>query len=625
VYDVDEIDGIHFYTMAYLEGTLLFEKTAAGEPWPVAQAVDMVRRVALAVAELHRRGIVHRDLKPANIMLRPSGEPVLMDFGLACSLTAESQRLTAAGQGQGTLAYMPIEQLEGDRARQGPASDVFSLGLILYELLTGSLPFEGAPLSVMQLGNKVLEPPSRGRAGLDARLDAICLKALAKDPADRFPDMNSFAAALAEFLSGPAQQRLHCPHCGKGLKVPASMAGKRLKCPQCGTSLATATKVQPRPVPSPAFSETVPPSFRETAARPKPRMAPAALPGPPVNTPSRSNFPSEPDTIRRVRPVSAARRNLRGPVFLIAGVCALLLASVLLVLAFRDDGSPRQKSTSKKSAKETGAQKANSEAVQRGLLQEQFKNALDMQLVLIKKDTFKMGSPDDDKDKYKDEVPQHLVRIKKDFYIGATEVTVGQFRQFVKEESYKTEAEKANDASTWQNNKYSTEDDQPVVYVTWNDAMAVCEWLSKKEKKNYDLPYEAEWEFACRAGGKAEDVYCFGSDREKLGEYAWYTENSHGRTHPVGTKKPNAWGLYDMHGNALEWCKDGPRKYPDQEKEPIEDYEGPLNGNRRVLRGGSWDVAPRVCRSAVRGGGAPDHRLDCIGFRVVCRPGPWAR
>src|SRR5262249_16149500 len=127
VHDVDEIDGIPYFTMTYVQGTPLADLNADEQLWPPEQAVDLVRRVAQAVGELHSRGIVHRDLKPANIMLRPSGEPVLMDFGLACFLNSQSERLTGTGEVLGTLAYMPPEQLDGDRTRLGPAADVYSL------------------------------------------------------------------------------------------------------------------------------------------------------------------------------------------------------------------------------------------------------------------------------------------------------------------------------------------------------------------------------------------------------------------------------------------------------------------------------------------------------------------
>jgi serine/threonine protein kinase len=237
VYDVDEVDGIHFFTMAYLEGTSLADLLAGEQPWPPAQAVDMVRRVALAVGQLHRRGIVHRDLKPANLMVRSSGEPVLMDFGLACSLVSESDRLTSTGEVLGTLAYMPPEQLEGDRQQLGPTADVYSLGMILYELLTGQLPFTGRLFALgQQIRSKVPEPPSTWQPGLDARLDVICLKALAKKPEERFPDTNAFVAALEEFLPTPGE-----------------------------VGRAPSTIMQPRSLTLPSHQETTSPKGLETA------------------------------------------------------------------------------------------------------------------------------------------------------------------------------------------------------------------------------------------------------------------------------------------------------------------------------------------------------------------------
>ncbi|MBI1918347.1 MAG: SUMF1/EgtB/PvdO family nonheme iron enzyme [Planctomycetes bacterium] len=596
LHDVDEIDGIHFFTMTYVEGTPLAELITEGQAWPAAQAVDLVRRVALAVGELHTRGIVHRDLKPGNIMLRPSGEPVLMDFGLACAVTSQSERLTGTGQVLGTLAYMPPEQLEGDRARLGPAADVYSLGMILYELLTGQLPFAGPPASVVhQIGNKAPEPPSRLRPELDGRLDAVCLKALAKKPADRFPDTGALVAALEQYLRVPGEQRLTCPQCGKRLKVPASLAGKQLKCPQCGASVATATVAELRPVPVPVRHETNLTSPLETAARPASRPAPTA-PGKP-----------------------AGRRGLL--IFLLLGVSVtvVLLAAAVHFLSSRADGTAEPKPPGKDAVQKKGEGPVE--------LADRFTNTVKMPMVGIKKGTFKMGSFLGDAEKADNEVALHLVKITRDFYMGATEVTRGQFKQFVEEDGYKTDAERAGEKNTWKENAFSTKDDQPVVFVSWNDAVAFCQWLSKKEdKKFYDLPTEAEWEYACRAGGKPGDAFCFGNDRAKLGEYTWFDGNSGGKTHAVGTKKANAWGLHDMHGNVWEWCKDGKRSYPDKEtaekrKDPIEDPEGPLNGTSRVLRGGSWDGLPRVCRCAHRVGSAPVARYHSVGFRVVLRPG----
>jgi len=192
------------------------------------------------------------------------------------------------------------------------------------------------------------------------------------------------------------------------------------------------------------------------------------------------------------------------------------------------------------------------------------------------------------------------------------------------EKDYKTDAERAGDASTWKKNAVSTEDYQPVVYVSWKDAEAFCKWLSRKEGQYYDLPTESEWEYACRAG--LQGAFCFGNNQKELGDYAWFDQISGGKIHPVRKKKANRWGLYDMHGNVREWCKDSKRKYPTREEVekrngPFEDPVGGKIERSRVLRGGSWRSAPRLCRSAQRDDDLPVSRSPYYGFRVVLRGG----
>ena len=169
VLDVGEDNGVPFLVMEFIEGTPLSDVPQAGQPWPVGRAAALVRTLALAVGELHQRGLVHRDLKPSNVMLRPDGTPVLMDFGLARSFTAQSRQLTAAGAMIGTPAYMAPEQVRGDGPAIGPATDVYALGVILYELLTGTLPFAGPPVAVFgQILHAAPEAPSARRPQLDA-------------------------------------------------------------------------------------------------------------------------------------------------------------------------------------------------------------------------------------------------------------------------------------------------------------------------------------------------------------------------------------------------------------------------------------------------------------------------
>jgi formylglycine-generating enzyme required for sulfatase activity len=153
---------------------------------------------------------------------------------------------------------------------------------------------------------------------------------------------------------------------------------------------------------------------------------------------------------------------------------------------------------------------------------------------------------------------------------------------------------------------------RPVEIVSWDDAIAFCRKLSQMTGKSYTLPTEAQWEYACRAGGTTE--YCIGDSMIGLDEYAWYSKNSGGQTHDVGQKKPNAWGLYDMHGNVWEWCLDW---YGPYGRENVRNPTGLASGQYRVVRGGSWNGLPRNCRSANRIRAAPGYRFLNGGFRCV--------
>jgi len=232
-------------------------------------------------------------------------------------------------------------------------------------------------------------------------------------------------------------------------------------------------------------------------------------------------------------------------------------------------------------------------------------NTLGMKLTLIPAGTFMMGSPESEEDREDDE-PQHEVTISKAFYMQTTEVTQGQWKAVMGTEPWKGESFVKEGAN------------YPAVYVSWDDAVAYCKKLSEKEGKTYRLPTEAQWEYACRAGTKT--TWSFGNDEKALGDYAWYHKNAwdidEKYAHQVGLKKPNAFGLYDMHGNVYEWCHDyyGGDYY---KQSPEQDPTGPASGSSRVLRGGSWLGDSRFSRSAGRGRNVADRRLDLTGFRLV--------
>ena len=197
VYDVGQIGETHYISMAYIDGNPLSAFIRSAKPQPERQILLVVRKLAQALFEAHEHGVVHRDLKPANIMIDKRSEPIIMDFGLARQLTAEKNiRITQSGMLLGTPAYMSPEQVDGDPDKVGPASDQFSLGVILYELLTGQLPFRGSLTAVMaQILTKETAPPTQLRPDLDPRIEAACLKMLAKDPAARFASLAAAAAA----------------------------------------------------------------------------------------------------------------------------------------------------------------------------------------------------------------------------------------------------------------------------------------------------------------------------------------------------------------------------------------------------------------------------------------------
>ncbi len=204
IFDVGEIDGIQYLTMAFIDGKPLAEWVGGEKALTDRQIATLVRKIALAMHEAHKKGIIHRDLKPSNIMIDRRGEPIVMDFGLARRTGPGDQRLTQTGAVMGSPAYMAPEQVKGDSKTVGPGCDVYSLGVILYELLTHRLPFLGEDnLAVLaQVLMDAPTPPSMIRRDIDASLEAICLKALAKKCEDRFGSMAEMAGSLQSFLRG---------------------------------------------------------------------------------------------------------------------------------------------------------------------------------------------------------------------------------------------------------------------------------------------------------------------------------------------------------------------------------------------------------------------------------------
>jgi formylglycine-generating enzyme required for sulfatase activity len=300
----------------------------------------------------------------------------------------------------------------------------------------------------------------------------------------------------------------------------------------------------------------------------------------------------------------------------------------------------------------------------------QITNSIGMKLTLVPSGEFMMGSKESAEetaaffndpsrvmlsmsaDFFKHEHPLHRVRITRPFYLGSYHVTRGQFLQFVDKTGYQTDTQKKGEPGalgwnsekkefefskdySWRNTGFKQTDEHPVVHISWNDAVAFCKWLNRKEGKTYRLPTEAEWEYACRAGTTTR--YYSGDDPKtlvragNLADTSIILNSNKGFlfTTPVGSFRPNAFGLYDMHGNAWQWCADS---YDENyyTKSPLEDPTGPSQASKRVdiesplqdpirvLRGGSWHEPAAFCRSAHRSGSSPGstYRTFDLGFRV---------
>lgn len=276
-----------------------------------------------------------------------------------------------------------------------------------------------------------------------------------------------------------------------------------------------------------------------------------------------------------------------GKRYSVVAVVACLMMTLLLITGSCGDGD---KSGTGASGTPAPA-KTESGASGRG----GFTNSIGVEFVKIPAGSFTMGRDKNFEEGDDVETPQHKVTITRDFYLGKYEVTQAQWVAVM-----------GSNPSNFMGRT------NPVEQVSWDDVQVFLGKLNQMEPgRGYRLPTEAEWEYACRAGSTTK--YAFGDSENELGDYAWCYENSGERAHPVGQKRPNAWGLYDMHGNVWEWCEDWYGTYPSGS---VTDPKGSTMGSRRVLRGGSWFDYAQSCRSAFRLVRSPGNRDNSLGLRL---------
>lgn len=679
VYDAGESGGQHYLVMELVEGQcladLLKERKAAG-----TELLRLLELAARGVAAAHSKGIIHRDLKPANLLVMPSGEAKVGDFGLA-HLVDSSVELTRTGATLGTPLYMSPEQVSGRKEEISPATDVYALGAILYEILAGHPPHTGE--TVMEIYEKIArqEPESPARK-LDPHLprdfETIALRALEKDPRKRYPTAGAFEEDLRCALQGePIRAR---PVSGAERLWRKAVRHRTILLLSAGAILLTAlTGVLAGRKASPSgkvvFLEPVQGQVETTLDGKNHPVHQAQVLGAGQGLvtglrPSLGRLKFEDGSQVEIGPesvVTEVRTSSGKTVFLSKGTLqadvppqipdplvvvtpygeAKGAGRILRLLVDPDpkkgmrleveDGNVEIRDLRGRAA---SVQRGESIAIAEGVapvprrleITLGFGEQVGMDFVYITPGVFRMGGSEAPHyDWQADERPAHQVTMTKGYYLGKHLVTRGQFAAFVKKTGYKTDAERDGKAwgstsegkweeiagNNWMTPASLTQtDDHPATCVSWNDTKAFCEWATTQLGRPVRLPTEAEWEYACRAGTTTK--WSFGDQESAMAEYGWYDKNSQFRTHPVGQKKPNPWGLFDMHGHVWQWCQDWSGGYAGDAVDPV---GPPSTGTAywRIRRGGAWGNPPLCASSSFRARDNPAGRSTTGGFRA-CLP-----
>lgn len=646
VYDAGEIEGTACITMDFIDGQPLSRLIRSARWTSVPAVLQVLATIADAIGHAHSLGVIHRDLKPGNIMVDADGEPIVTDFGLARRVAAGADgRITQEGLLLGTPAYMAPEQIRGEQGVVGVGCDIYSLGVIAFELFTGRLPFTG---SVPEILAKVLRDPPPIPSGLRPQLspavDAFVLRLLAKAPGDRFASMSEVSAAISGLLE----------QCSGAASLSAAAAGTACTSAATPHSSAkpgtfsdrgsgTGTKRRLQIIPGAIFAcfcllagtvfylksgtltlaVTVDDAWLQEQGGEltlmvdgnEHRITAGAGGDQPlevvVKAGEREFSVRHGDSVvinpqrfaierggRRVLEITADGMQLRSE----------MPPEGLPGMAAKSSEQPLPTVVPDNAA---AAEVLQREWGDRLRVPVDFMAEFDLRMKLIPPGRFRMGSPETEPYREATEGPRHLVTIDTAFYLGATEITQQQWYAVMQTRPWEQQLEvQASDA-------------MPAVGVDWYAAMEFCRRLSAKTGSVWRLPSEAEWEYACRAG--AETAWHFGARVEELANYAWFDANAslagEAWPHETGRLRPNAFGLHDMHGNVFEWCRDVyvPLAFGSRTgvtiNPLIEEHFEPLE--MRVTRGGGFDWNGYDVRSAFRGRAVPEFVSQRDGFRVV--------
>lgn len=630
-----EANNTAYFVMEYAEGTTLDHLLKKQGALPEESLRRVLDPILVGLDQVHRAGVLHRDIKPGNIILRANGQPVLIDFGAARQNLSSATRSIMSVL---TAGYAPIEQYSTSSG-QGPWTDLYALGAVAYRMLSGRKPVD----SIARVREDPLVPASMiGQGRYAPHFLAAVDWALAVDADDRPKSIAEWRLALDGKTTPPVRKPHSFP-----LPVPsAAPAGDATEImPHIAPLSAEATVAMTRVLAQEAETQIVPAPLGTAAASSKkyPVLLWGGLAATVVLLASlafflgarRASAPEPAAPVVEIKPAPAAAVSappVSKPVEIAVETAAIpppvteplpAPADTAAAPAPEIKSAPGKKTPAVKSEKKSKpapppAAAKGPQAVAAMSARSSFQDCPQCPvMVALPAGHYEMGAaPGPGTNRW--EGPQHPVSLRKAFAIGKLEVSKAEWQACVNGRGCTEAAGGAGKAA------------YPVIQVHWTDATRYAVWLSKQTGRNYRLPTEAEWEYAARAGTTTARYW--GEDRSRQCEFANGADVSGakivGQTTrtaecddrfallaPVGSFKPNGYGLFDMAGNVWEWTQDCWR----------DSYAGaPSDGRavdggcgQRVIRGGSWRTKPESLRSAGRGLGTTDQRGDDLGFRVA--------
>jgi len=560
-----EENGEFYLVQDFIAGHDLTKELIPGKKLSESYTITLLHNILEILAIVHQQKVIHRDLKPDNLMRRQDGKIVLIDFGAVkeiSTIVVNAQKQTSLTIAIGTPGYMPSEQAKG---KPRFASDIYAVGMIGIQAFTGEHPFN------LPEDTRTGEVIWRNQAQVSNNLANVLDKMVRDNFSQRYQNADEALQAILS-LSRPSPPPLS-PTQASPAPVISTNTKRRTVLQLLGfgglglvgavvtQNLLNNSSQTPTDQPSSPILPKDTPSPLSPSETPQPEPPSPKTPAPKVSSNSLKTVQFETVTVNSTGEITK-RSQSQAQVF--------------------------------------------TETIAKGI-------TLDM--MAIPGDSFVMGSPDTEAERLNYEGPQHTVNVAA-FFMGKYEVTQPQWRAVASLPKVKIDL-KANPSNF-------KGDDLPVEQVSWDDAIEFCARLSRLTRRNYRLPSEAEWEYACRAG--TTTPFHFGDtitpdlvNYNGNGSYASAPKGIYrAKTTAVGSFPPNTFGLYDMHGNVEEWCQDFWRD--NYNGAPTDGSAWESGGDRKswLLRGGSWTTYPRNCRSAI-----PLLRLlakghEIIGFRVAC-------